>query len=212
MKTIYFVRHGESEGNTSSVFMDDTAPLTEQGRQQAAAVADRCVRLPIETIISSTMPRAMETAAIINGKIDKPIAYCDLFVERRRPSEFLGKDKESPEIVAMQKMMRSNFGYVSDYRFSDEENFTEIKMRALAALDYLAGRDEERILVVTHGWFMHMMVACAVCGSEITDKECMKFANAFMTKNTGVTVFKHEEREEGSLWRILVWNDHAHLG
>ena len=213
---VYFVRHGESEGNTSPVFMDDAVPLTAVGRAQAEAVAMRCTKLPVEVIVASTMPRAIETAEIINAKIGKPMAYSDLFVERRRPSDLLGKDKKHPDTVAVQKAMRHGFGHIAGYRFSDEEDFAELKARAYAALDYLAGMTEENILVATHGWFMRIMVACAVFGAELTDRECKRFVDAFAPTNTGITVFTYDEKRvaDGNTgpWRILTWNDHAHLG
>ena len=91
MKKFYLVRHGESEVNTSTIYHTLDSSLTTTGIQQAHYLAERCALLPIELIISSTMQRAQETAAIITEKIHKPVEFSPLFVERRRPSLFLGK-------------------------------------------------------------------------------------------------------------------------
>jgi broad specificity phosphatase PhoE len=69
MKTVYFVRHGQSEGNVGMYFQGEKSPLTEFGRKQAAFVARRCKGLKIDAIISSSMERAQETAGIISNEL-----------------------------------------------------------------------------------------------------------------------------------------------
>ena len=64
--TFYFVRHGESEGNAARVFTGQTdSPLTERGRQQAAAVADELAKVKFDRIISSDLSRTRDTAEVI---------------------------------------------------------------------------------------------------------------------------------------------------
>ena len=58
---LYFVRHGQYE--RTEEHPDGT--LTELGRRQAGALADRLETLPLEQVFSSTMYRAQETAQII---------------------------------------------------------------------------------------------------------------------------------------------------
>lgn len=103
MKTIYFVRHGESKGNASDRYQMDSSLLSERGREQAVQIAKRFSRLSIETIISSTMPRASETAETISALIGLPVEYSSLFVERRRPSAQQGLIRTSPEAEEMDK-------------------------------------------------------------------------------------------------------------
>ena len=70
---IYFVRHGESEGNTRGAMQGRRdSPLTEAGRQQAAATADWFRKLgePLAAVFSSPLSRARETARIIAGAND----------------------------------------------------------------------------------------------------------------------------------------------
>ena len=87
MKTVYFIRHGESEGIANLRYQPSEAPLTERGREQARLIAERCTRLQIDTIISSTMTRAQETAAIIAARTGLPVESSDFFRERRLPRE-----------------------------------------------------------------------------------------------------------------------------
>jgi broad specificity phosphatase PhoE len=211
MKKIYFVRHGESEGNAGPIRQTASTSLTEKGRSQAAYVAERCAKLPIEVVISSTMTRAKETAEIILTKVSKPIEYSDLFVERRRPSEVLGKPKDNPEAEQAETEIKKHF-HEPGWRFSDEENFEDLKERASKALEYLSQRPEENILVVTHGYFMRIVMAYMLFGKTLTGEECVKCIRKFHMENTGITVLEHDKANEKTPWWLWIWNDHAHLG
>lgn len=210
MKKVYFVRHGESEGNVGPIRQTLATPLTQKGKSQAQAVAIRCTSFPIDTIISSSMNRAKETAHIILDKVNKPIEYSDLFVERRRSSEVLGKPKNDPIALKIENEIETNFRK-SGWRYSDEENFDDLKNRALDALQHLAEKPEENILVITHGLFLRIVMACVVFGNDLTGDECDQFIRAFHMENTGITVIDYDEKEEGWTWRLWIWNDHAHL-
>ena len=64
--TFYFVRHGQSEGNAARIFTGQTdSPLTERGRQQAAAVADELANVKFDRIVSSDLSRTRDTAEVI---------------------------------------------------------------------------------------------------------------------------------------------------
>ena len=66
MKTVFFVRHGQSQANLAGVYAGITdSPLTEGGRRQAQRLVADIKRLGIRTIISSDLARAFETARIL---------------------------------------------------------------------------------------------------------------------------------------------------
>lgn len=211
MKKIYFVRHGESEGNIGPIRQTSASSLSKNGKSQAAFVAERCANLPIEVVLCSTMNRAKETAQIILDKVSKPIEHSDLFVERRRPSEVLGKPKDDPVAHNAEKEIKAHF-HEPGWRFSDEENFDDLKNRALAVLQHLADRKEENILVITHGFFMRIVMACVVFGDALKGEECERFIRTFHMENTGITVLGYDENQKTNPWWLWIWNDHAHLG
>ncbi|PIR38945.1 MAG: hypothetical protein COV34_00070 [Candidatus Zambryskibacteria bacterium CG10_big_fil_rev_8_21_14_0_10_42_12] len=129
MKTVYFVRHGESETNAGPIRIGESVQLTEKGFRQAEFIAKRCTSIPCEILISSTLERAKQTAKIINKVINKPLDFSELLVERRRPKEQNGVAKDSPESIKAEDAYRKNFG-VPGYRYSDEENFEDLRSRA----------------------------------------------------------------------------------
>jgi probable phosphoglycerate mutase len=209
-KKIYFVRHGESEGNKGNVHKDEFSPLSEKGREQAVFIANRCAKFSIEVVISSALKRAKETAEIIVSKIGKPLEISNLFIEQRKPTEQIGKPRNDPATLRVEKTIRENF-HIKGFRFSDEENFDDLKNRARQALMFLQNRQEENILVVTHNHFMRTLAAYAVFGKKLTGYECEQFFRAFRMETAGITVLKFDEKEEKSLWQLWIWNDHSHL-
>lgn len=210
MKVIYFVRHGESEGNAGATYQLEDSSLSEKGREQAAQVADRVSRLLVHALVSSPLPRTKETAEIISKKIGLPVTYSELFVERRRPSKQRGLDRMSPEAIAIDReFIRS--AAEAGYRYADEENFDDLAVRSHDALEYLAAHPADQLLVVTHGMFLRVLVARAIFGEQLTGPECSAFIGALTTANTGLTVLTYDPDRERP-WLIATWNDHAHLG
>lgn len=218
MKTIYFVRHGESVHNAAKRFNELGTPLSERGIKQAGEIAERASKLSIELIVASTLKRAQQTAAVVAEKLGVKIESSAFFVEGIQSSRLLGKEVSGPEITEAHKSYHGNFT-VAGYRFEDGENFDDLKKRALAGLAYLEERPEENILVVSHGFFMWIIAAAAVFGRELTAEECQGVIRGFdLMENTGLTVLTHgapSHKAVGELvssWQLKVWNDHAHLG
>lgn len=211
MKTVYFIRHGESEGNTGPIRQDEFSPLSPRGREQAAVMAERCSKLPIDILVASTMTRAQQTASIIGEKIGKEVISSDFLTERRRPSAQTGKPKDDIGALDIDKEIWNNFG-TAGYRYSDEENFEDLRGRAQQALEFLANCPEENIAVVTHGFFMRIVMAYVVFRERLTGKECELFMRTFHMENTGLTIIKYAGPDKEPPWWVWTWNDHAHLG
>lgn len=210
MKTVYFVRHGESEGNAGDRWQDGQAVLTPNGREQAALAANSFMSRPVDVIISSTMKRAMQTANIIADRIKKTIETSDLFSERRRPTEQLGVKKNDPKAKRAGREIIENFDEPG-FRFSDEENFDDLKQRAKKLLQFLEKRKEKNILVITHGFFMRIIMGYIAMGDSLNGEEAQQFIRTFHMANTGITTISRNEGDNNSTWDLQTWNDHSHL-
>lgn len=210
MKKIYFVRHGESEGNVNEYSQGATVPLTEKGRKQALCVAERLKDIPLDLIIASTNDRARDTAEIINKTLQKPLEHSDLLVERRKPTTMLNLRFDDKESKHIQESIWDNF-HVPGWRHSDEENFEDLKKRAQEVFKLLEEKSEQDILVVTHGFFLRILIAYLFLGKEMTGKECRAFALRAHMENTGICIFGHDTARQDSPWWLWTWNDHAHL-
>ncbi len=212
MKTIYLVRHGESEINVSDAFMDDREPpLTQLGREQAAYTAERAKNLSFEALVSSPFARTRETAELISQATGHKVEYSDLFVEREMPRSVYGKLKsDTAAKLTADAAVRASEG-LGD-KVENTETFAELKVRAEKALEYLEKRPEKSIMVVGHGFFTRMLICYMWYGKELSAEEFAPFVWGMRTKNTGITVLRHDPSDAHRAWWMLVWNDHAHLG
>lgn len=203
---LYFVRHGESKSNIQRTVQGSESPLTEFGRKQSALVAERVSKLPIDLILSSDYVRTRQTCEMIRKLVDKPVIYTPLLREFRRPSEFAGKKFRTP---AVRKMLQTLISHADDpdWHYSDEENISDLKRRAVEFLDFVTNRSEENIVAVTHGNFLRILVLTMMLGDKVNPDLFFHAIHFFGTVNTGITVCEYNRSE----WKLVTWNDHAHL-
>ena len=136
-RRFYFIRHGETIANAANIRQGEEGGLSEKGRAQAEQAGRSLRRFPIKRIIASPYPRARETAAILRTHLAVPVIYSPLLAERRNPSEIIGKDTRDPGVVRIVDQIDLAY-HPDDYRFSDEENFTDLKKRARKCLALFA--------------------------------------------------------------------------
>jgi broad specificity phosphatase PhoE len=156
------------------------------------------------------MVRAQQTAEIIASEVGLSIESSDLFVERRRPSEQIDQLKDDPLVIAAEQAIIQSSS-VSGRRYSDEENFDDLRERARLALEFLENHPKDTLLVVTHGVFLRNLMAQAIFGNALTGPECGAILDTFTASNTGLSVLRYDPTK-AKPWSILTWNDHAHLG
>lgn len=206
-KHVYLVRHGESEENAGRVIFGREAALTELGRKQADVVGERIGRIGVEAVFSSTFPRAIETARAIAPHVGKEPEQNALLGEHLLPSRVHGMHLDHPEVRTMfTELYGSNDPH---YRNGDEETFAELAARAQATLEFFESHEASRLCAVTHGIFLRMLVGVVCFGKLFTREQwnCIRFA--FQTTNTGITYIR---RDDTGAWKLITWNDQAHLG
>ena len=144
MKTIYFVRHGESEANVAELVSGagNDVPLTETGRLQAKKAGEDLKGKGIQLVICSPLRRTVETAEIIAEQIgyrgDKIIKN-PLFIERR-----CGIYEGGPLEVYWQHQKAGTL-------HESVETTEQMHARLVEALESLRTYKESKILVVSHG-------------------------------------------------------------
>lgn len=224
MKTVYFVRHGESEANVNlhtgkGIFQGEASPLSDAGQKQAEFIAGRCKNLPIDVILASPARRAHDTASKIQQATGKPLEIHDFLTERKPPSEILGHSRSDPAMKEVLSRWHQTF-YVEGARVGDGENFEDLKTRVQSVLQFLADRAEDHIVVATHGFLLHMVLSVVLLGETLTVEEFRRAARKMWMNNTGITQIEYFMREDNKRlddnfyegWVLRVWNDHAHLG
>lgn len=202
---LYMVRHGESTGNMTGVHQSGQTQLSEHGMKQAKKVAARFKNIPVDTIFSSDYIRAAVTAEMISLAVSKEVHHIPLLREFKRPTELEGKHMHDPSIQKTKKLMEENSRDIH-WHHSDEENTFDFKNRVIQFIEFISSQKERSIVVVTHGMFLRMMAAVLMLGPHEDIDLYRKIMNIFKLQNTGITVW--EKRDE---WRLVTWNDHAHL-
>jgi len=141
MKRLYFIRHGESEGNEARVFSGQwDTPLTDLGRSQAEQAAQQADELIIDVIISSPLIRASETAEIIAKHLGYPtdkIILSDLLMER----SYGNLQQQSYDVIG------------DNFNFDEVENIeleVDVVNRAARALALINKVESDNILIVAH--------------------------------------------------------------
>lgn len=203
---VYFVRHGRSSLGESRHQLPDTS-LSEQGLREAEAVARRFTHLSIDTILTSSYTRALQTAAEIEKIKSVPLVESELLIERKMPSLFLGKSVDDPAILPTHQQIREHF-YDPGWHYADEENFADLTARARKALDFILSQKKEHVVVVTHGYFLIVMMYIILFGEHVDPKAFKSFRDHMINSNTGITLCEYID----GTWKLLTWNDIAHLG
>lgn len=210
-KTVYFVRHGQSTHNISPVFQSPQADLSDQGIIQAQATAERLAHVPFDALISSPYPRAHQTAKTIADKTGHKIITSELFTERRKPSAVEGKPYDDAAAAQLYERYIQTI-YDATGRVEDAENFGDLVARADHALDYLRTRPEATMAVVTHGWFLRVIIARVILGDQLTGETLQRFVELITASNTGITTLHYKDTHaEDFRWRLETLNDRSHF-
>ena len=212
MKTVYFVRHGQSADNVAPVFQSPDSPLNETGAMQAKQIADRVSKLSFDALITSPFRRAEETAKAIEMTTGKTPETSDLFMERIKPTSINGRPYADKNAQITWKEWEKSL-YTSAMKIEDGESFDELIDRADKALAFLNNRPEDSLVVVTHGFFLRTIVARVLFGNYLTGEAFRQFQKSASMENTGLTVLRYQSVfERDPAWRLWIYNDHAHLG
>lgn len=199
---ITLLRHGESVGNAESRWQGQSDfPLTDRGRKQAQALAERWKRekMRFDFVVSSPLSRARETAEIIASKLGLMVEFEPLWLERDN-GEFAGLTAHE---------VRNNFSHPDfttpyDPVGMDGEGDWELFLRAGQALHDLLKREPARYLIVSHGGLLNQLMH-AVVGIV---PQANNAGTRFRFSNTAfaqLLYFPNQHR-----WAIDKLNDHAH--
>jgi broad specificity phosphatase PhoE len=153
MTTLIFVRHGETEWNRIGRWQGHTdVPLTEEGKQQAVALAERFVdeKQHFDHVYASDLGRALETAQIVAAALGRPVHP---LIELREMHLGGWSGLTSDEIRARYAADWDAFERGVDFRRGEHgESLADLRARVAAVIERLV-RDHpgERLLIVTHG-------------------------------------------------------------
>ncbi len=198
---VYFVRHGQTDGNLAKRHQHSETPLNEVGQKQAEIAAWEISELKPTHIISSTQLRAVQTTKII-------AEYCEgiipdthyAFEELRRPRSLVGN-----RYVGI-----STFFYVTAWflgvRHEDGESYGDFIIRVREARQYLEALPKDsRVVVVSHAVFTNIFLEHLCSDQPMSFWRAVKrFWQIFTIRNATIIHLKYHEPIEGTCgWQYL---------
>jgi 2,3-bisphosphoglycerate-dependent phosphoglycerate mutase len=199
---ITFLRHGESVGNAEDRFQGHADfPLTERGRLQAQALAERWQgeEITFDQCIASPLLRARETAEIVCATLNVPLEFDPDWMEINN-GLIAGLNHTEAERVAPEPEFMTpytHFGKIGESRW-------EVYLRAGRAIQRILDRAPGRYLVASHGGILNLALY-AILGIPVqTDFSGPRF----MFHNTTFTTFTYEPERHN--WRMLHFDDRQH--
>jgi broad specificity phosphatase PhoE len=156
MKKVYFLRHGQTDLNKTWLHQYPDTQLSERGMEQAETAGEYFKNVKLDLIVYSPLLRTEQTAKALTEHHTCKTESNALFEELRRPRALWGMHWLHPRSLGVMGTLYFRAGE-EGWHYSDEENLQEFHARARRALEWLAARPEEKILVVTHKGFMANM-------------------------------------------------------
>lgn len=171
MKTIYFIRHGETTGDIENLYGGDYDDhLTENGQEEARALGEKLEEKNIQVIFTSPLMRARETAKILNQGYAVSVKVDPKLKERNWYGELTGVNKDTakeqfPELVAL---LSDRYNILPG-----GESYDDFMKRIAEALREICINEEyERIAVVSHGGAMRVLFRDILKQGEIDFGNC----------------------------------------
>ncbi len=163
-RRLYLMRHAEV-----SYFLEDgvsldpaEVPLNREGVEQARAVAETLGGIGLDRVVTSGLPRTLETAAIVAPMVEAE-SWTDLREIRG------GRLSEIPTDALQHEFVHAFRGVIpNDTRFLRGESIGELFDRVLPALDSLVDADDwNTALAVLHGGVNRAILSYALTGERM---------------------------------------------
>ena len=160
MTTILIARHGQSDWNHEKRWQGHAdRPLTQRGREQAEALADRLAHIELDAVYSSDLKRARDTAAVVADSQGLELRQLPDLREVDVGS-WSGLTRDEAEERFPEGFARWRDGHPG---WKDGETYEAMTDRVLRAVDEIAAEHEGgRVLVVSHGGPIRAMHAAAL--------------------------------------------------
>lgn len=149
-RRIYLMRHADVSyfDERGNPVRPDSVPLTEKGKEQAAAARKELAEVPIDRVVCSGLPRTLETATSILGSRELAIESLPE-IREIEPGKLADLPLDSLDEIFLNAFSRR---LTRESKFLGGETFGSLCDRVLGALESLiADSDWRHLLIVAHG-------------------------------------------------------------
>lgn len=178
--TLLLTRHGVTAFTLEKRFCGvSDPPLSELGRVQAKALAERLTGTGIDVIVSSPLARCRETATIVAAALDVPVDYDDDL----RETDF-GAWEGLTYATVEERWPRELAKWLADTSISPPggESYMSLQFRVATAQQRIVNRHREQtVFVVSHSRPVAVFVANALA-APVSSLFRLPVANAGLTR------------------------------
>lgn len=164
-RRIYLLRHGEvSYFDPSGLpYQQAEVPLNGEGRSQARAAGKALSEAEIDLVITSGLPRTLQTAELALEQIgSRPQTEMIETLREIRPGDAFKNAGKGADLAFANSLRKS---LTRDTEFLGGETFGSLEDRVVPAFEGLAARDDwKELLLVTHGGTNRMILSRALGG------------------------------------------------
>ncbi len=201
LKTLYIVRHGQTELNRLGIVQGrgrDT-DLNDEGKKQAYLFYNDYKNVPFDKIYISALRRTQQS---IQPFIDLGIPYEKLpGLDELAWGIYEGQPSTPATKAAFLQIMRDWTGGKLDSKFEGGESPNEVQVRQQEALDVIMSHPEEKnVLICMHGRAMRLFL-CILTGKPLTEMDNFPHQNLVLYK----VIF------DGEKFEIADFNNALHL-
>lgn len=200
--TVTFLRHGESVGNAEDRFQGHADfPLTEMGRRQAQALADRWKKEArvFDRVVSSPLLRASQTAGIITDTLGLPLEMEPGWKEINN-GLLAGLTREEGDRIVPEPDFLTPYTHWG----VEGESRWELYLRAGRNIQQLIDHPARKTLVVSHGGILNMALY-VVLGIPV---QADHTGARFRFLNTTFASFTYDPVHHN--WFLLTFDDRSH--
>ena len=200
-KTIYFIRHGETDYNKLGIIQGSgvDSVLNETGKQQAQAFYDYYKDTEFQLVIASALQRTHQTVApLLQHKsiaFEKTALINEINWGIHEGQKYQPWMKENYENLIGQWNI-GNF----DASLKEGESARSLADRIQQFLDALVKREEQNILVCTHG----RTLRCIMC---LVNRQHLREMENYHHHNTGL----YKTHWSAGKFEVELENDISHL-
>lgn len=200
MTRIILIRHGETEWNALGLYQGQlNSPLTDEGRQQAVALAARLDNAPIDALYASDLDRTQETAAPLVATSSLELSI-DPRLRERHYGIFQGLDKTSVAKLHPEAYAGHHSGD-PDFQIPEGESTRQFYKRVTGCLEDLAAHHpDQQIAIVTHGGFIALAIKYVLGLSLDSERR-------FVMSNTSYNLITRSDKG----WMLHTLGDISHL-
>lgn len=196
------IRHGETIWNAEARLQgQQDSPLTQRGKAQAQAVADRLHQEHFDRIYASDAKRVVDTAQPLAAHTEQEILL-EPRLRERRYGIFEGLTygeiaQKHPELYESYRTQR----YAADFVIPEAETIRHLVERGVAIFQVLADRHPgERLVIFSHGGTLAAVLR-AMLGVPLAGKHAFRLANG------SISTLVWEAAE----WRVMTLGEVSHL-